>query len=378
MTPARVVGNAGRPAAGPHYGVVRTSFGERFELPPGYLDTASIGVPTRRTGEAVADAVRRWRVGADRAPDFDEAVAVARGAWADLVGVPERLVAVGASVSQLVSMVAAGLPDGARVLVAEREFTSVSFPFAADARLAVTEVAPDALVSSVDGHDVVAVSVVQSADGRVLDVPRLLDAARSAGARVLLDVTQAAGWLPLRRGAAGVGAAGVGGAEVGAADWVVCAGYKWLLAPRGTAWMALTDDALERTPPVAANWYAGQDRWQSVYGLPLRLATDARRLDLSPVWLAHVGAAAALPWLARLDQHAVHAHCVGLANDLLRGLGLPASNSAIVSLDLPPAATDRLAAAGVRCAMRGGRTRFAFHLYNDSDDVRLALAALIG
>jgi hypothetical protein len=40
---------------------------------------------------------------------------------------------VGGSVSALVGLVAAAVPDGARVLVAEGEFTSVSFPFAAHA-----------------------------------------------------------------------------------------------------------------------------------------------------------------------------------------------------------------------------------------------------
>jgi selenocysteine lyase/cysteine desulfurase len=251
------------------------------------------------------------------------------------------------------------------VLVASGEFTSVSFPFAVQRRLTLTEAEPATLPSTVDGHDLVAVSVVQSADGRVLDVARLLAAARAAGARVLLDVTQAAGWLPL---------AGENGAAT--ADWVVGAGYKWQLSPRGAAWLAGTEDALAATAPLAANWYAGEDPWQTVYGLPLRLASDARRLDLSPGWLAQVGAAAALPWLAALDRHAVRRHCVGLANELLCGLGLPQQHSAIVSLELSPHDVERLTAAGVRCAARAGRTRLSFHLYNTADDVRLVLDAL--
>lgn len=349
-----------------HTGVVRAAFGERFQVPPGYLDTASIGIPPWSAGQAVADAVERWRAGADRAPDFDEPVAVARRAWAELVGVPVERVAIGASVSQLVGLVAASLPHGTRVLTAAGDFTSVSFPFAARDELVVTAVDLAELVSAVDGHDVVAVSVVQSADGRVLDVAALLHAARAAHARVLLDLTQAAGWLPLRS------------AGVGDADWVVGASYKWLLSPRGAAWMALTPDALDATTPLAANWYAGTDRWNAVYGLPLRLADEARRLDLSPVWLAHVGAAAVLPWLARLDPHAVRAHCVGLANELLTGLGRSAGDSAIVSLDLDQPATARLAAAGIRCATRAGRLRFAAHLYTTVDDVHRALRAIRG
>ena len=42
--------------------------------------------------------------------------------------------------------------------------------------------------------------------------------------------------------------------------------------------------------PHQAGWYAGEDRWASIYGLPLRLAAGARGLDTSPAWLCHVGA----------------------------------------------------------------------------------------
>ncbi len=41
--------------------------------------------------------------------------------------------------------------------------------------------------------------------------------------------------------------------------------------------------------PLHAGWYAGENPWTSVYGLPLRLAGAARGLDSSPVWLAHIG-----------------------------------------------------------------------------------------
>ena len=43
----------------------------------------------------------------------------------------------------------------------------------------------------------VAVSAVQSADGRVADLDALHAASRATGARVLLDTTQTVGWLPV-------------------------------------------------------------------------------------------------------------------------------------------------------------------------------------
>lgn len=338
---------------------MREAFGEWFDVPAGYLNTASVGIPPVSVADTMVEAITLWRTGSVQPPEYDKPVAIARDAWARLVGVPTSSVAIGASVSQLISLVATSLPAGTRVVTVEQEFTSATFPFAAR-NFPIVEVPMADLASTVDGHDLVVVSVVQSADGSVADLAAIREAAAAAGARVLLDVTQAVGWLPLR---------------LDWADWVVGGAYKWLLSPRGGAWMAARPDALELTQPLAANWYAGDDPWQTVYGLPLRLAPDARRLDLSPVWFAQVGAAAALPWLADLDGVAVRDHCVRLADATLAGLDLPPGGSAIISLDLPNAA-ERLAGAGVRASIRAGRVRLAFHLYNTEEDVELVLSAL--
>jgi selenocysteine lyase/cysteine desulfurase len=95
---------------------------------------------------------------------------------------------------------AASVPDRTRVLAVHNEFTSVTFPFAAQQHrgITVTETAPANLFSQRREHDLVAVSAVQSADGAVIDLEKLGAAARAAGAQVLLDVSQAAGWQPLK------------------------------------------------------------------------------------------------------------------------------------------------------------------------------------
>jgi hypothetical protein len=86
---------------------VHTAFGREFDVPDGYLNTASIGVPPTCAADAVAAAVESWRRGTARAPDFDPAVTAGRAAFADLVGVPTERVAIGASVSALIGLVAA-------------------------------------------------------------------------------------------------------------------------------------------------------------------------------------------------------------------------------------------------------------------------------
>ena len=338
---------------------MRTAFGETFDVPDGYLNTASIGIPSVPVADAVAAAVQDWRTGAAEPPDFDPPVATARAAFGELVGFPADQVAIGATASGLLGLVAASLPTGSRVLVAGGEFTSVTFPFAAQVGRGVSVVETDLerLPEQAAGFDVVAVSVVQSADGRIVDLEPLR-AAQATGTLVVLDATQALGWYD---------------ADLSWADVVVGSGYKWLFCPRGAAWMAVRP-GLDPVPHQAG-WFAGDDPWASIYGLPLRLAAGARGLDTSPAWYCHVGAAVALPWLAGLDRAAVQAHCVGLADGFRVRLGLKPAGSAIV-VGAPDNALARLSAAGVTAAGRAGAARLSFHLYNTEADVDRAAAAL--
>ena len=328
----------------------------------GYLDTATLGLPCPATLEALAGVTRDWTAGRANAVAYDDDVLRSREAFARLAGVPAARVAVAGQVSSFVGLVAASLPAGARVLLPEGEFTSVLFPFLArgdlDVRLAPLAGLADAVGA---GTALVAFSAVQSADGAVADRSAITAAARAAGARTLVDVTQSAGWMAI---------------DAASADYVVCGTYKWLLCPRGTAFLAGTEEALAVLPALHAGWYAGEDRWASIYGAPLRLAHDARRLDLSPAWLCWAGTAPALELIERLGVAAIGAHDVALAAALRAAAGVPENGSAIVSLPLDDAASARLRAADVRFSVRDGRARLAFHLYNDADDLGLVLDTL--
>ena len=90
----------------------------------------------------------------------------ARDLFAGIVGVPPGRVATGASAAELVGLVAASVPEGARMLAPEREFTSLLWPFLV--RGCELRTVPAAgLAGAIDrGTDVVILSAVQSSSGR--------------------------------------------------------------------------------------------------------------------------------------------------------------------------------------------------------------------
>ena len=264
----------------------RLADARRLFSPEGtYLNTATYGLPPRTAFDAMAHAADEWRHGRTGFDGWDRSVAAARASFARLAGVGAADVAIGSAVSLFAGLIASALPAGARVLCAEGDFTSVLFPFLAQERRGVVvelvplERVPEALGP---GHDVVAVSAVQSATGRVADLDALTAAAAAHGARTFVDTTQALGWLPL---------------DCARFDYTACAAYKWLLSPRGTAFFTIAPERRDELIPHAAGWYAGEDVPASYYGAPLRLAADARRFDLSPAWLNWVGRAPALALL---------------------------------------------------------------------------------
>ena len=329
-----------------------------WQAEPGWLDTASYGLPPLTTMDAVREALDEWQRGARPWASWDASTGRARAAFARLVGAPPGDIAVGSAVSQMLAPVAASLPAGASVVVPDIEFTSNLFPWLVQ-DLRVRTVPPDRLADAIDARTtVVAFSVVQSATGEVAPVEDILSAARAHDVLVVADATQAVGWLPV---------------DATRFDVLACAAYKWLMAPRGAAFCYVGPAVGERIRPSAAGWYAGEEH--AYYGPPLRLASSARRFDLSPAWFSYVGAAPALELLNDLGVEQVREHDIALADRFLAGLGLPPAGSAIVSVDVPDA-EPRLEKAGVRAAVRDGRLRASFHLYTTEADVDLALEAL--
>ena len=330
-----------------------------------YLNTASYGLPPTPAWDALQDALEDWRHGRTSWEHWGVPGEEARKSFARLVGVPVQNIAIAANVSTLLGMVAASVPEGASVLAPEVDFTSVLFPFMAQKHRGVSvRLVPAGELAGEIGSDVdvVAFSAVQMATGDVADLAEIASAARAHDVMTVVDATQAVGWLPF---------------DAAPFDVVTAHAYKWMLSPRGTAFMAIRPERLETVVPHAAGWYAGEDPLATFFGPPLRLADDARKLDTSPAWFMWVGTAPALATIEEIGVEAIHAHDVGLANRFRAGLGLEPGESAIVFCDIADAA-DKLERAGIRAAVRGGRLRTSWHVYNTTADVDRTLDVLSG
>jgi selenocysteine lyase/cysteine desulfurase len=332
-----------------------------FAAGAGYLNTASIGIPPASALVELAALTDDWAHGRTQAPEYDAWVDRSRVAWARLRGVDPESVAIGPQVSYFMGIVARALPAGAEVVGYEGDFTSVLWPFLARGDLHVRLVPHGALADEIaPSTAAVAFSAVQSADGRIAAFDDIAAAAREHDVLTAVDATQA-GWLPF---------------DAARFDVVVEGAYKWLVSPRGTCLMYVRPELVERLPVTAPGWYSAETVWsETIYGPRLELAEGVRRFDMSPAWLAWVGTAPALEYLADRGLESSHAHDIALSDRACEGLGREPSGSAIVSIDADGAEA-KLAAAGISSAIRAGGVRVSFHVYNDDDDVERLLAAL--
>jgi selenocysteine lyase/cysteine desulfurase len=329
----------------------------------GYLNAAAYGLPPRSAITATRHWVDDWSAGAATFQEWLPATESARESFARLTGLDVSEVATGSSVSQLVGLVAASVPAGTTVLAAEDEFGSLLFPFLvqADRGVRVELVRREQLADiSAERGDVVIFSLVESATGDLADWRAIVAAVGARGGLTLVDTAQACGWLAI---------------DYSHFDAVVCPAFKWLCGPRGTAFLRVAPALLDQVRPSGAGWWSSQTGAHLEAGR-LALASDARRLDISPVWTSWAGTAAALATIEGIGGPAIADHALGLASRLRAGLWqAPGATPIVVAAG--DDSFDRLASAGIVASRTRAGARLALHAWNDVDDVDRALDALV-
>jgi len=326
-----------------------------------------------------------------RYPFWEERAEEVRGRCARLIGCEPRQVAFVKNTSEAISLVAEGLDlrHGDSVIVADREFPSNVYPWWGLRRLGVdvrmipaTEhgVTPGDVASRLDRSvRVVALSAVAYGTGDRLDLPAVAALCREHGALFAVDGIQALGAIAVDMRA---------GLDCIAAD-----GHKWLCAPEGCGFLALSDRLLERLRPAQLGWKSVMDS-ASFHPYDLRLRRDASRLEPGSLNMLGVHAlGAAVELIHRIGIAEIEARvtaltralALGVAERGLRVLGQRASAAAdapssgiatFVPRGAPERVRQELWERGIVAKVRFGGIRLAPHHYQDARDVERFLSAL--
>ncbi len=351
-----------------------------------HLDHAGVAPISLPVVEAITDFAREAATApALRYPYWEERAETVRDACARLAGAESRQIAFVKNTSEALSFVAEGLDwrPGDVVVTVDEEFPSNVYPWWGLERLGVEvrRLAPtsllgriDDLIPALDGPvRVLAVSAVAYATGDRRPLAALAECCRRRGILLVVDAIQALGALEVNFERDGL-------------DCVAADGHKWICAPEGAGFMAVSDRLLERMRPVELGWKSVV-RSDQYYPYEFDLRADAAKLEAGSLNLmATYGLGAAIDLLLQVGMAEVERRVVGLAGEFAEGcrrrgallLGArgeaegPATHSGIVTF-VPRGAPERvrqeLWARGVVCKVRMSGLRVAPHHYQDGDDV---------
>lgn len=237
--------------------------------------------------------------------------------------------------------------------------------------------ADDLIAAMTPKTRLVSVSLVRFDDGSLLDAPRVAAACHAQGALLLLDVSQCCGAMPMDVTQLG-------------ADFLVCAGYKWLLSPFGTGFFWIKSEHLSIVRPGPFYWMAvaGSDNFASLSFDDPKPAPSAKRWD-SPEWASYFNLNlatmdASVDFVVRMGPERVAAHNRKLIELLFERLPkdrcVPASPLdaahrgpygcfAARSREKTAELYQHLRKENVIVSLREGNIRVSPHLYNSERDI---------
>nr|WSW41717.1 aminotransferase class V-fold PLP-dependent enzyme [Streptomyces sp. NBC_01001] len=368
---------------------------ELFDIPDGiaYFNTASLA-PTLRTGlvageGALLKRAQPWRI---QSADWFSAAEERRALFAELIGTAADDIALVPATSYGFAVAAANLtaPAGSRVLVLAGEYPSGIYTWwrfaerTGASMLTVdrepgqtwTEAVLGALAAHDDGVAVVSVPRVHWTDGALLDLDRIAEATRAAGAALVVDASQSAGAIPIDM-------------RTLQPDFLVSVGYKWLLGPFGLGYLYVAPEHQEGRP-LEENWILRKDSQDFARLVDYRTEYQpgARRFDvgartafeITPMAIAALEQLSAwtVPRIA-VTLAATTARIASAARE--RGLPVPAPRGPhMLGITVPEGLQQRVVAAleeaNVFVGARGPAIRISPHLHTTGADIDQLLTAL--
>ena len=365
-----------------------------FDLPAdiAYLNCAYMSPILKRAAlvgaEAIARKCRPWTI---LAQNFFTDSERARELFARLLGASTRDIAIVPAASYGLAIAARNLPlaAGERVLVLAEQFPSNVFTWRERARergaevLTIARPADDdwtaAVLAGLDERvRVTALPHCHWTDGGLLDLVAIGERCREVESALVIDATQSLGALPLDL------------ARV-RPDYLVCAGYKWLLGPYSLGYLYVAPEHQDGRP-LEQNWIAREasEDFARLIDYSERYQPGARRFDvgersnfaLLPVSI--VGLEQLLAWGVQAIAETLAGRTAAIAGRAA-ALGLtstPESRRAGHYLGLgfpqgmPQGLPERLAEERVYVSLRGAALRVTPHLYNDDADLDRLFAVL--
>jgi cysteine desulfurase / selenocysteine lyase len=354
-----------------------------FRLPPGITHVCAGGetAALHRHDEALLRYVADKSSGLPGRTAQETEIENARAGMARLWGVDPGDIGFVGNVAEGVSIVAESIDwhEGDSIAIDAHEYPSVVGPIAMRQNPAITlrqarGTEPDRLSACVDGSTrIIAASYVSYLTGERTDLTRLRALADKYGALLLVDFTQASGYLPI---------------EASFADFAFSACYKWMLGITGVAVAYWNRTRQPNWAPTSAGWYSFAPGSRGYDTIPT-LKPDAMRFTRGnpahcPIYVLN----SALSYLSQFDMQDVQHHVQTLTTALLNELTAsqipvmtptdPARHGASVCIPSPRATAivNELFAHGVYAWNGQGRIRISFHGYNTMADVEQTAQAL--
>jgi selenocysteine lyase/cysteine desulfurase len=318
-----------------------------------------------------------------------------RASVAKLIGGQPEEVALTTGASTGMSAVAYGLTwkPGDEVLTAKGEFPlqyATWKPMEAREGVVMKVIAPserfltaeDFLAAMTPRTRMVSVSLVRFENAVLLDAARIASACHAQGALLLLDVSQACGAIPMNVDRLG-------------ADFLVCAGYKWLLGPYGTGFFWARNEHSDKMRPGPFYWAAakGAENFGSLSFENPELVRGARRWDMAETsnYFNFAAWDASLQFVLQLGPETVQAHNRKLIDLLFERLPkdrcVPASplDSArrgpygCFTARTPQRTAElyeKLRKENIIVSLREGNIRVSPHVFNTEQDIDRLIAAI--
>ena len=287
-----------------------------------YLNQASLGLLSDKTVAEMTEFLSTVaRYGNLKMTDKEEAgfLDPLRGSVSKLLQAKPENIAILSSASELLSQVPnlCSPEPNSKIILVSTDFPSITRPWltnkkTGDLKICFVNEVPNTdltqtIIDNIDHNtSVVCVSYVQFASGTRIDIKKLTKYTKDVGAKLVVDLTQAAGAIPIN-------------ISEWSADLLVCSGYKWLGGHGGIAFGWLSSELLKKDPPTIG-WFSNENPFD-MEATKLNLSKTAAKYTQSTIsYISAVGLQTAIRQLLNIKILNILKHSDKLAKMLFSNL----------------------------------------------------------